>query len=326
MQSATNRSFTRRVCWILVSSALVLTLGACSHAPKRIAEPDVMATVEGVRYEMRYFYGQDGTRLFRQAWIPADKTRGVLVIVHGFKDHGGRYADLGQQLAKQGFAVFAPDLRGHGYSEGPPQLVNQFNDYLVDLALVVRQARTEFPDTPVFLLGNDIGGTIATRFVEMIPNAVQGLALSGASLASQESKYKLLGMKALAAIAPSVPVMQVDVKAFSHDPEVVQALMQDPLVSQSGIPAKTVAEEATAIHTAQEQEQTEHLTLPLLVMHGVSDTVAPLYGSIALYDAAPSEKKSLKQYPGLGHDLWHESEKATVIADLTEWLNGLVKP
>lgn len=324
MQSVKNRSFARSACWILVSSTLVLTLGACSHPPLRIPEPDIMATAEGVHYEMRYFYSQDGIRLFRQAWIPDAKTRGVLIVVHGFKDHSGRYADLGQELAKQGFAVFAADLRGHGYSEGPPQLVENFNDYMVDLALVVRQARTEFPDTPVFILGNGVGGTIATRFVEMIPNAVQGLALSGATLATQDSKYKLLGLKALAAIAPSVPVMQVDAKAMSHDPNVVQALTSDPLVSQAGIPARTVAQEASAIHTLQ--EQFDRLTLPLLVMHGVSDTVAPLFGSIALYDAAPSEKKELKQYPDMGHDLWHETDKAQVTADLMAWLNGLVKP
>ncbi|HET8870966.1 MAG TPA: alpha/beta hydrolase [Aquabacterium sp.] len=323
MQSATIRSFTRSVCWILMSGTLALTLGGCSHPPKRVSEPDIMATAEGVRYEMRYFYGQDGVRLFRQAWIPDSKAKGVLVVVHGLKDHSGRYADLGQTLAKQGFAVFAADLRGHGHSGGTPQMADNFNDYLVDLALMVRQARTQFPDTPVFLLGQDMGGLIATRFVEMIPNAVQGLAVSSATLALQESKYKLWGLKVVAAIAPSAALKQIDVKAYSHDPDVAQELANDPLVSQSGIPAKTLQQEVNAIQTLN--EQTERLTLPILVMHGVADTINPLFGSIAFYDAVPSEQKTLKQYPDLAHDLWHETGNEAVIADLTEWLNGLVK-
>ncbi|MGE5451760.1 MAG: lysophospholipase [Acidobacteriota bacterium] len=324
MQSHPKRLLARRASWLLVASSLALTLGACSSPPKVIPEPDIMATAEGVRYEMRYFYGQDGTRLFRQAWLPEGKIKGALVIVHGLKDHSGRYADLGQNLAQQGFAVFAADLRGHGRSVGSPQLVENFNDYMVDLALMVRQARTQLPGTPVFLLGHDMGGLIAARFVEIVPNAVQGLALSAAPLAVRESKYKLMGLKALAAVAPGVPVTQLDPKALSQDPAVAQALSTDPLVTQSGIPVKTTVEQAKAIQTLQEQQ--ERLTLPLLVMHGVSDTVTPLYGSIAFYDAVPSQTKALKQYPGLTHDLWHEPEKDQVIADLTEWMNSLLSP
>lgn len=322
MQSAKSRSFTRSMCWLLIASTLTLTLGACSTPPKPIPEPEVLATPEGVRYEMRYFYGQDGVRLFRQAWIPDNKPSGALIIVHGLKDHGGRYADLGQRLAQQGFAVFAADLRGHGRSAGARQMAENFNDYMVDLALMVRQVRTQHPSTPVFLLGHDMGGVVATRFVEMIPRAVQGLALSATPLAVKESKYKLLGLKALAMVAPSIPAMQPDPKSLSQDPATVQALLNDPLVPQSGTPIKTTVEQIKAIQALQEQQ--ERLTLPLMIMHGVSDTAVPLYGSIAFYDAAPSENKALKQYPGLAHDLWHEPGNDVVLTDLTDWMNGLI--
>ena len=324
MRRANTRSVTRSVGCLLIASTLTLTLGACSTPPrKRAPEPEVLAAPAGVRFEMRYFYGQDGTRLFRQAWIPDGQTKGVLVVVHGLKDHGGRYAELGQHVAQQGFAMYTADLRGHGFSGGARQMVENFNDYMVDLALLVRQARTQFPGTPVFLLGHDMGGVIATRFVEMLPTSVQGLALSGATLTVATPKYKLFGLKALAAISPSTPAMPIDLKTFSRDSDVVDDLISDPLVTQSSIPAKTAVQEVSEIQTLQ--EQTEQLNLPLLVMHGVSDTASPLYGSIALYDAAPSQKKTLKQYPDLGHDLWHEPEKDTVIADLTEWMNGLIK-
>lgn len=322
MQSANDRSFTRSVCWRLLASTLALTLGACSSPPKPIPELEVMATTDGTRFEMRYFYGQDGTRLFRQAWIPESQPKGALIVVHGLKDHGGRYADLAQQLAKQGFAVFAADLRGHGRSAGAPQMAENFNDYMVDLALMVRQVRTQAPNTPIFLLGHDMGGIIATRFVEMIPRAVQGLALSATPLAVKESKYKLWGLKALAKVAPSIPAAQPDPKSLSQDPAVVQALLNDPLVPQAGIPVKTTVDQITAIQALQEQQ--ERLTLPLLIMHGISDAVVPLYGSIGFYDAAPSENKALKQYPGLAHDLWHEPGNDVVIADLSDWMNGLV--
>ena len=323
MQSAINPSFTRSACRLLLSGLLALAVGACSTPPKTIPEADVLATPAGVRHEMRFIYTQDNTRLFRQAWIPEEgKAKGVLVVVHGFKDHGGRYFELGQYLAQRGFAVFAADLRGHGRSDGPRQMVESFNDYMVDLALVVRQVRTQFPGSPVFLLGHDVGGVITARFAEMIPNSIQGLALSGATLSVDDPKYKQIGVKVLAAVMPSAPVKRPDLKLYSRDQEAVLDLLHDPLVTQSGIPAKTVAEGSKAIQTLQ--EQTARLTMPLLVMHGVSDGLSPLYGSIALYDAAASKTKVLKQYPDMAHDIWHESGTETVMADLTDWLNGLV--
>lgn len=324
MKNTNSPSFTQGANRLLLCGVLTMALGACSTPPKPIPEADVLTTPAGVRHEMRFIYTQDNTRLFRQAWIPDGgiKTKGVLIVVHGLKDHGGRYAELGQHLALQGFAVFAADLRGHGRSDGPRQMVDNFNDYMVDLALVVRQARSQFPGSPVFLLGHDMGGVVTTRFAEMIPNSIQGLALSGATLTVDEPKYKQIGVKVLAAVMPSTPVKRLDLKTYSHDQEAVLDLLHDPLVNQSGIPAKTIAEEFKAIQTLQ--EQTQRLTMPLLIMHGVGDPVSPLQYSIALYDAAASKTKALKQYPGMAHDVWHESGTDTVMADLTDWLNALI--
>ncbi|HEX5312814.1 lysophospholipase [Aquabacterium sp.] len=323
MQHSEKRKLAGRIGWVLMASALSLALSACSTPPTRaIPEPEILSAPDGVRFEMRYFYGQDGTRLFRQAWLPESQAKGVLIVVPGLKDHGGRYAELGQQLAKEGFAVFLPDLRGHGHSSGPRQAIDNFNDYLVDLAVMVRQTRKQLPGTPTFLLGHDMGGLIAARFVETVPNAVQGLAVSGAPLAIKDSKYKLFGLKVLSKIAPSSTAMSPEFKDYSQDPVVAQSLQNDPLVTPNGVPAKTRAQQVEATRLLQEQQ--ERLKLPVLVMHGISDQLYPLFGSIAFYDAIPSDNKGLKQYPGMGHDLWREPGNNEVAADLSDWMNGLL--
>ncbi|HVG46676.1 MAG TPA: alpha/beta fold hydrolase [Rubellimicrobium sp.] len=42
----------------------------------------------------------------------------MLVFVHGFNAHGGLYAPFALAAAGRGLAVYAPDLRGRGKSDG----------------------------------------------------------------------------------------------------------------------------------------------------------------------------------------------------------------
>lgn len=320
-KNGTHPSFGR-VSQFISMVCLAAALAGCATPHITRPEAEVMPVAAGVRYEMRHFYGQDQTKLFRQAWLPENKAKGVLVIVHGLKEYGGQYSELGQHLAQKGYAVYAPDLRGHGYSGGNPQFIDQFNDYLVDLALMVRSARTQNPDTPIYLLGNDLGGTIATRFAQMIPDAVQGLALSAPIVNVQESKYKLLAMKVMATFAPTSPLNRLTPRAFSNGSlESEKVSSSDPLIHAVGVPAKTAKEGLAAVQVLQ--EQVGKITMPLLILHGVNDPVTPLFGSIALYDDATSEKKVLRQYPELGHDLWHDEGNQQVVNDLTNWLEEL---
>jgi len=60
---------------------------------------------------------EDGISIFVRAWIP-DNPQRVLVCVQGLGGHGGYYRELACQVALNGTIVVAPDLRGHGHSEG----------------------------------------------------------------------------------------------------------------------------------------------------------------------------------------------------------------
>jgi alpha-beta hydrolase superfamily lysophospholipase len=63
------------------------------------------------------------------------------------------------------------------------------------------------------------------------------------------------------------------------------------------------------------------LRLPLLILHGGSDQIAPPSGSETLYREVSSIDKTLKIYPGLYHEVHNEPERATVLADLLAWLD-----
>jgi len=79
----------------------------------------------------------EGLRLYVRRWMPDGPARGTVVVLHGLTEHGGRYAELAERLNRHGFAVYAPDLRGHGRSEGERILVMAFDQHLDDFERVV---------------------------------------------------------------------------------------------------------------------------------------------------------------------------------------------
>jgi len=235
------------------------------------------------------------------------------------KDHSARYSAIGERLARDGFAVHAFDLRGHGRSEGIRVWVDSFDDYLDDLDVFMARVRESEPGRPVLLFGHSMGGAIATLYAMTRKPEVQGLALSGAALAADVSGATIGGTKLVAALSPNAQVFQLDLHLFSRDPAVVSAGLADPLVYQPAAPARTARELLRALDRIE--THMEDLTVPLLAMHGEGDKVTPPDGSKELVRRARSTDKTLKIYPALYHDLLHEPEKDQVTADLVKWLS-----
>ncbi|MFZ0831130.1 MAG: lysophospholipase [Thermoplasmata archaeon] len=266
----------------------------------------------------------DGTRLYWQSWRPDGTPTALLFVIHGLKDHSERYAAMAAELNARGIAVAAFDLRGHGRSEGRRAWVRRFEEYLDDAELVLRTVRHEYPSTPLFLFGHSMGGAIVTRMVIERPPSVAGFVLSAPALApgAGVSNVAIGFTKFLSAIAPGAAVFRTANSDFSRDPTVVAAMDQDPLIFQKPAPARTAAELLRAMDRVR--AGTPRLTVPFLAMHGTADRLTNPAGTQALRDGAASPDKTLQLYPGLYHDLVHEPERATVLRDLTGWLEARI--
>ena len=72
--------------------------------------------------------------------------------------------------------------------------------------------------------------------------------------------------------------------------------------------------------------QREHITLPLLVMHGAADAMTAPEGSKVFHQAIASEDKSLRIYPELYHEIFNEPERETVLEELSSWILQRVPP
>ena len=99
----------------------------------------------------------------------------MLVLLHG---SGGDSSVWEKQIQGLGDDVrtIAPDLPGHGQSDGP--LCTTVKDYAVWLNNFVQQLQIN----RFFLAGHSLGGAIAQEYARRFPQKVQGLILAGSGL------------------------------------------------------------------------------------------------------------------------------------------------
>src|ERR1700687_4935926 len=139
-----------------------------------------------MRAEEDTFVGVRGVPMHVRTWLAAGAPTRVVVIAHGFAEHGGRYAAVADRLVDQGLAVRVADHRGHGLSEGKRTSVVRFGEYVDDLTTVVARARARWPSLRVVLLGHSMGGLIALDLAVRPGGALDGLVVSARAACPRE--------------------------------------------------------------------------------------------------------------------------------------------
>jgi alpha-beta hydrolase superfamily lysophospholipase len=263
----------------------------------------------------------------RYAWLPETPSR-VLILVHGFAEHAGRYEGMAAHFAAQRYAVHAYDQAGHGRSPGPRGHVDRFDRLLDELARFVEIVGGEHPGLPIVLVGHSMGGLVAAATAAFRRPAVDRIVLSGPLLEveggdSPGRRLRILLARLLARIAPRLALSSgLDAEGLSRDPEVVRRYREDPLVKDrmttrfaAGLFATVDAIRASA----------DRIERPLLILHGGSDPICPVDGSRLLYERlapAVAQQSRLTIYPGLRHEIFNEPEHAAVWDELRAWVEA----
>ncbi|KAI7879440.1 alpha/beta-hydrolase [Lichtheimia hyalospora FSU 10163] len=97
----------------------------------------------------------------------------ALLLIHGWPDLWLGWREQIPFLAKLGYRVIVPTIRGYGESDGPADAAKYTDKYLtadLDALLDHLQIPT------VVVLGHDWGGLVAWRFAQFYPNRVEAVA------------------------------------------------------------------------------------------------------------------------------------------------------
>ena len=265
------------------------------------------------------FKGVGGLNIYFRSWYPSETARAVVAIVPGFNSHSGYYEWVATQLTAKGVVVYAIDLRGRGKSDGERFYVQNFEDYVTDVASFVSIVKEKEKGLPVFMLGHSAGGVVACNYALDYQQELAGLICESFAYQVPAPDFALAVLKGLSHIAPHAHVLKLHNEDFSRDTAVVDFMNNDPLIAHETQPTQTVAAMVRADERLKKEFQ--KITLPLLILHGTKDKATKPSGSQHFFETAGSNDKTLKLYEGSFHDPLNDLDRGLVMADILSWVN-----
>jgi alpha-beta hydrolase superfamily lysophospholipase len=253
-------------------------------------------------------------RIAVREWHAAEP-RYVVLLIHGYGEHAGRYEHVAQRLVESGATVLAHDQLGHGRSDGERVLVEDVDDLVADVRSLLEFARAKHEGLPVALIGHSMGGIVATLFAQRHPGSVGALVLSGPVIGGNP------GFQALLAMDP-IPEVPIDPATLSRDPAVGEAYAADPLVWHGAFKRQTLEALFSAIDAIADGPNLG--PLPTLWIHGELDALAPLAQTRPAIERIRGEMLEERIYAGAQHEVFNEINRDEVLADVIGFLDGVL--
>jgi lysophospholipase len=258
-----------------------------------------------------------GRRILFRAWLPDEKPDPVVVIAHGYGEHGGRYVHVAMRLNEAGYAVYVPDHHGHGRSDGPRGRIS-LDEATEDLAQIIELAAGRNNGCELFLLGHSMGGALALRYAMTRQDRLTGLVLIAPLVRVDGPPFAKAIVRTTARFAPGLPLKRIDPRIVSRDAAVVSDYADDPLVYHGGVPACTVVEFLE--HTQTLPDGLPHIKVPTLLMYGTADRLVDPSGSAMVGRRISSLDRTVTPYEGLSHELLNEPEQQQVLDQIVDWV------
>jgi alpha-beta hydrolase superfamily lysophospholipase len=272
----------------------------------------------------------DGTAIAVRVWAPVAEGRPgspVAVLHHGVAYYGAAYAGLGRFLAGLGVPLCAPDARGHGRSGGARGEMVSGRTVLLDLHAVVCWVRRHYPNRPILLIGESMGGLFALNYAALY--ATQAHQVAGVLLVApgllihprQIADFTVVrhtpqARRAAEAHGRAMRAWRAAL-AGSRDAAWMQAHDNDPLV----LPGVSGRYMLTIVAMSMRCSVTaRRCTPPTLIIHGKRDGIVPYQGSLMLYHLIGAEDKALILFPEVWHTMFWDPDTPAVLERIEAWL------
>jgi len=265
------------------------------------------------------FTDPGGVRVYLYRWAPAGEVRGLVHLAHGMGEHARRYDRVAEHLAAAGYEVWADDHRASGATGAEGLGLGELGPggmpgAVESLHAAITHVAATGPDLPLYLVAHSWGSFMAQRIAERWGEELAGLVLSGSTLLAGDY---LPGGDLNERFVPAATPYDW----LSRDPGEVRKYIQDPWCG-----FEVTFGAAELAHLAFPPADTVPPGLPILVINGTDDAVggfnrggealADSYRELGLADV------TYRGYEGARHELFNETNRHEVLADLVAWLDA----
>jgi len=275
--------------------------------------------------------------------------KGIVQLVHGMVDYVERYEPLAEFLTGEGYIVAGNHHLGHGKTAASEADLGFFGeescvDILVrDIHTMNRYLRDMFPALPLVIFGHSMGSFLTRLYIEKYTHSIKGAVIHGTSgpvgavgmgklLASlmiktkgRRHRSKMLKNIAFSGYNSHFPKSEGNNAWLTRDTEAIKGHDEDPF-SNFTFTVSAYRDLFTMLQSCNRKEWFSEYpkSLPTLVVSGDEDPVGK-YGKGPMYVykhllISGCEKLTLKIYSGARHELFLETNRQEVYADLLLWL------
>jgi acylglycerol lipase len=287
------------------------------------AAPEVRTTDISASLASDRFIAADGTALPLRAWLPDGEPSAVILALHGLNDYSNAFALPAPGLTAQGIAVYAYDQRGFGAA---PRRGHWAGDGAMesDATLAAALLRQRYPDTPLYLLGESMGGAVAVLAATgPAPAPVDGVILAAPAVWGRQTMnvFERVGVWVIRQL-PALEFTQRSVPYKIHPSDnipMLRALGADPLVLKQ---ARTDTLAGLVDLMSAALARAPRLAVPTLVLYGEKDEIVPRDAVASFVDSLPAtarQRQRVALYPSGYHMLLRDLQGATVLADVAAW-------
>lgn len=328
---------------LLIAFLLLTTLFATT--PAFSSEYTIPAQMnQSIKPEIsaRYKYAEDGEftkalKIPTYEWWPVDQPpKAIILGVHGLTLHGRRYRVLARTFALHGIGFLSLDMRGFGRCKFDEQkLFSDANDdkrkmnlekSYADITKLAQLVKEKYPHLPLILMGESLGCTFCVRLAGQHPELVAGMILSAPAIKVNPDMYASFtdikqGVKAMIRPRKGVSMNYFITKLVSPRPEVVQEMLDDPLILKQ-VTLRDLLANDKFVNKTVKWSKTVSPEIPVLIIQGGGDKCVVPKDVIALMYNMPSFNQSLRWMGNFGHlQLETSYVRSLVIDALGDWLS-----
>ncbi|APJ04540.1 alpha/beta fold hydrolase [Silvanigrella aquatica] len=278
----------------------------------------------------------DENELFFRVYTPAKRVQqesnleGVVLAVHGFGEHSGRYSHVAKTVCAKNLAFAIFDIRGHGKSGPVRGDAENLHAMVLDVIFMINYVKqilgfTKQKNSFFGIMGHSFGSLLVTYAAAHLADSCPPLFLSSPCYGVKEEIpiwKRFLADKVSKYLPKILAPIGILPEKLSNNPENNQAAKDDEL-NLKYITARMGNTFLSAVEEKKIIQAIRLISAPVTIVAAEDDKLVKLEVTKKCVPYFSHNDSSFKVIQGAGHEIFNETEqyRSQALSDLIHWID-----